>query len=346
MAARLNCPACQGWVVSPERAAAPDDSSFQRLGGEAQEAPFEGWDFSSFGDRYQVESPSWDYRRLAESQLRLLGPGAAVLDMGTGGGELLRTLHGLPRDTHATEGYPPNVLVARMALQPHAIEVDEVTNDAHLPYPDQRFDLILNRHESFDAFEVARVLRPGGVFLSQQVGGRDLAELNQQLAAPPHTYTDWTLDAATRQVTAAGLRVLDSGAELVEATFRDVGAIVRLLLITPWAVPGFPVDAYRPRLQRLHEYLNRGPLTCTRTASISLRNVLSVDQLVRVLHVPLPGELVPRPTRSDARPAGCNHRVEPPPARHPWLCGSPIADRSAAHRRATLACAATSSRPS
>lgn len=99
------------------------------------------------------------------------------------------------------------------------------------------------------------------MFLSQQVGGRDLAELNQQLAAPPHTYTDWTLEAATRQVTAAGLRVLDSGEELVEATFRDVGAIVRLLLITPWEVPGFTVDAYRPRLQRLHEYLNRGPLT-------------------------------------------------------------------------------------
>lgn len=247
--------------MSAERAGAPDDGSFQRLVGEAHEAPFEGWDFSSFGDRYQVQSPSWDYRRLVESQLRLLSPGAAVLDMGTGGGELLRTLDGLPRDTHATEGYPPNVLAARMALQPHAIEVDEVTNDAHLPYPDQRFDLILNRHESFDAFEVVRVLRPGGVFLSQQVGGRDLAELNQQLAAPPHTYTDWTLEAATRQVTAAGLWVLGSGEELLEATFRDVGAIVGLLLITPWVVPGFTVDAYRPQLQRLHQHLHHGPLT-------------------------------------------------------------------------------------
>ena len=65
---------------------------------------------------------------------------------------------------------------------------------------------------------------------------------------------------------------------------------------------------------------------CTRTASISLCSVLSVDQLVRVLHVPLLGELVARSTRSDTRSAGCNHRVEPEPARHPWLCGSPIAD--------------------
>jgi len=55
--------------------------------------------------------------------------------------------------------------------------------------------------------------------------------------------------------------VLDSGEELVEATFRDVGVIVRFLLITPWVVPGFTVDAYRPRRQRLHEYLHRGPLT-------------------------------------------------------------------------------------
>jgi hypothetical protein len=48
--------------------------------------PVPGWDFSSFGGRIEEEPLSWSYADLARGLL----PGAhAVLDIGTGGGELL-----------------------------------------------------------------------------------------------------------------------------------------------------------------------------------------------------------------------------------------------------------------
>ena len=45
-----------------------------------------------------------------------------------------------------------------------------------MPFEDSRFDVVLNRHELDDPAEVFRVLRPGGVFLTQQVDGRDSEE--------------------------------------------------------------------------------------------------------------------------------------------------------------------------
>lgn len=186
--------------------------------------------------------------------------GAAVLDLGTGGGELLCTFEDLPADARATEGYRPNVAVARAALASRGIEVDEVGDDDRLPYPDRRFDLVLDRHQSFDASEVARVLRPGGAFVTQQVGGQDLADLNELLGAPAHDYAHWDLDTAVRQVTDAGLRVRGAGEVLVPTTFLDVGAVVQLLSITPWQVPGFAMATYRPRLRDLHGRMSHGPL--------------------------------------------------------------------------------------
>jgi hypothetical protein len=42
-----------------------------------------------------------------------LEPRHSLLDMGTGGGELLASMAPLP-DVWATEGYPPNVPIARL----------------------------------------------------------------------------------------------------------------------------------------------------------------------------------------------------------------------------------------
>ena len=48
-----------------------------------------------------------------------------------------------------------------------------------LQFPDGFFDIVTSRHWSFDAAEAARVLKSGGIFLSQQVGERDKENLKQ-----------------------------------------------------------------------------------------------------------------------------------------------------------------------
>jgi len=64
--------------------------------------------------RLNQEFPlSWNYRN--EVKFRIYGI-SSLLDMGTGGGEFLSSLSPLPANTCATEGYEPNIPVARNRL--------------------------------------------------------------------------------------------------------------------------------------------------------------------------------------------------------------------------------------
>ncbi|NBE95548.1 class I SAM-dependent methyltransferase [Nonomuraea sp. KC401] len=101
----------------------------------------------------------WDYAGMVRERL----PGtASLLDLGTGGGELLASLAPLPPRTVATEGHPPNVPVARRRLEPLGVEVVAAGGEGTLPLPTGAFELIVDRHEAYDPHEVRRLLAPGG----------------------------------------------------------------------------------------------------------------------------------------------------------------------------------------
>lgn len=216
------------------------------------EEPFQGWDFSYLDDRYHEEQPPWSYDTLVREIL----PGAeTLLDMGTGGGEkLLEFADALPARTIATEGYPPNVPVARAALEPHGIQVMayDSEHDDRMPFADNTFDVILNRHESFDAREIARVLRPGGIFFTQQVDGRDMADL-YELFGVETAYAHVNLADIQAAVEQAGLVVRQALDWQGKAHFTDVGALVYYLHAVPWEAPAdFSVQRYGDVLLALH----------------------------------------------------------------------------------------------
>ncbi|UBU16017.1 class I SAM-dependent methyltransferase [Nonomuraea gerenzanensis] len=228
---------------------------FAELIHQAQAAPFEGWDFSVLRGRVTYDGAlPWDYERLASDHL---ATATSLLDLGTGGGELLASLAPLPPRAAATEGHPPNLPVARSRLAPLGVEVA-----AHpRAFPGDCFDLVLNRHERYDPAEVRRLLAPGGTYLTQQVSGRDLEELNAALGGPPHPDRDWDLAAAAAGL---GLRITWSAQGSFTTTFHDIGALVLFLRAVSWQVPGFEVSAYEERLRALHEDMIRGrPLKAT-----------------------------------------------------------------------------------
>lgn len=236
---------------------------YDELIAQALTMPFEGWDFGVFRGRMVEDSTAlpWDYEELVRGRLPYTG---RLLDLGTGGGELLASLAPLPARTAATEGYAPNVPVARKRLEPLGVEVVEVGDDDRLPLPDGSFELIVSRHESYDPAELRRVLKPGGTFITQQVGGRDLAEINQVLGAPEHEYAEWDLAGAVEELSAEGFEVCWRDEALLASTFHDVGALVLFLRITPWHVPDFDVIRYGDRLRELHDRMRTGhPLTAT-----------------------------------------------------------------------------------
>lgn len=238
-----------------------DRANFDRLVLEAEKLSVLGWDWAAIGDRYQESALPWDYTALVRNRLEGVN---RLLDMGTGGGEWLIGLGDLPAETWATEVWEPNVPVAKANLEPLGVRVVQVEENSLAGLPDGFFDLVVNRHESFDAAEVRRVMRPGGVFVTQQVGGQDARELNEALEDEVRLpYAEWGVELASELLLRAGFEVLESRSAQVEYEFADVGAVVFYLNATPWQVDGFSVERDRERLWEMYCAMGEGGLRAT-----------------------------------------------------------------------------------
>jgi SAM-dependent methyltransferase len=153
-------------------------------------APFEGWDFAYLSTRMVEDEPPWSYPGLARAALATAGD---TLDVATGGGEMLASLAPFSGRVRAVEGHQPNLPVAQRRLGPLGVEVFEGSTRLGMPFVDASFDLVLNRHGGFRPAEMARILKPGGVFLTQQVGGDNLQDLAAAFGAGL-AYPDTTLE--------------------------------------------------------------------------------------------------------------------------------------------------------
>jgi SAM-dependent methyltransferase len=216
---------------------------YEELVGAAAGVPMRGWEFSWLDGRANGSEPSWSYPALARGLLRRA---TSALDLDTGGGEMLAELAPLPPHTVAVESWTPNVPVARDRLTPFGVSVL-----TELPGGEEEFDVVLSRHGRLPAEDVARLLRPGGTLLSQQVGSDDLAELNAALGAPAPHPKRWTAEVAAATLEAAGLAVTDVREEHPTLTFRDVGAVVYQLRAVPWQIRDFDPQRYDRALRRL-----------------------------------------------------------------------------------------------
>ncbi|MGO1972562.1 MAG: class I SAM-dependent methyltransferase [Propionibacteriaceae bacterium] len=232
----------------------------------------QGWDFSFLAGRVSESAPPWDFEYLCRDALR---DTRSALDLGTGGGErLLALLADLPTavrptDLAATEGWPPNLPVATEALAPHGIETQAHDADADqtLPFPDGRFELIMNRHESYRAEDVLRTLTPGGTFLTQQVGGDDFAEIHDALGHP-YPYPEHTLERHRADLVAAGFEVSRAEQWYGPSVFDSVTTLLEYFSQVPWDLPDdFTVAEHRDTLLDLHRHGTDGAGNLTFTNS-------------------------------------------------------------------------------
>ena len=215
---------------------------------EERAAHIHGWDFSHLDGRYEEEQDlPWDYRATI---LRRLTPSSRLLDLDTGGGEFLLSLGHPHRLTAATEAYPPNVALCREVLTPLGIDFREGDSVDPLPFADATFDMVINRHGEYVPDEIARVLKPGGLFVTQQVGANnDRALVELLLPEPPALpFPDQRLNIAARRFEQAGFAVLEGQEAWRPIRFFDVGALVWFARIIEWEFPGFSVERCLDRL--------------------------------------------------------------------------------------------------
>lgn len=224
---------------------------------EERVAHIHGWDFSHIRGRYEEEQDlPWDY---AEIIGRYLTADMQLLDYDTGGGEFLLSLKHPYRNTAATEGYPPNVELCRETLSPLGISFKACDDPANIPFQNVSFDIIINRHGDFNADELFRLLKKGGIFITEQVGGdndRDLVEMVLPDTEKPFPHLN--LREQRRAFKDAGFHIVEETEAYRPIRFYDVGAFVWFAHIIEWEFPGFSVDRCFDRLLKMQEIIESG----------------------------------------------------------------------------------------
>lgn len=233
--------------------------SFDSLIETGASADVSGWDFSWLDGRATEDRPAWGYaRQLADR----LSRGSASLDIQTGGGEVLAEAEVFPATAVATESWPPNVLKATRLLHPRGVVVVADSDEPPLPFADEAFDLVTSRHPATIWWEeIARVLRPGGVYFAQHIGPASVFELIEFFLEPqPAARQGRRPDDETAAAESAGLEIVNLQTAKLRIEIHDVAAVVYLLRKVIWWVPGFSVEKYRDRLRELHDLIQRdGP---------------------------------------------------------------------------------------
>lgn len=226
---------------------------------------FSGWDFNYLTQTGRMTSSplKWNYYNLVIPHLIRA---KSLLDMGTGGGEVLSRFAPLPGMTYATEQYIPNLPVAKKRLEPLGVlvfQIDEkFPNNEHLPFESSFFDLIINRHESFYPPELHRILKNDGLFITQQVG-LGLYRIKKQLTGIDAKTSNWGLQSNITGLESAGFRIVEAMEDKQYTRFYDIGAIAYWLKAIPWIIEDvtgkqdFTIEKYKDKLHKIHDEIQK-----------------------------------------------------------------------------------------
>jgi len=221
---------------------------------EEEIAHIHGWDFSHIDGRYtEQDDLPWDYRTVIEEYLT---PEMKIMDIDTGGGEFLLSLNHPHKNTAAMENYPPNAELCKDVLLPLGVDFRTGDGKEKLPFDDGSFDMVIDRHGDYNAEEIYRVLKPGGLFITQQVGAENDREVVALLCGETEIpFPDQYLDITTRKFEGAGFTILQGEEVFRPIRFFDVGALVWFARIIQWEFPDFSVDTHLEKLLRAQKVL-------------------------------------------------------------------------------------------
>ncbi len=135
-----------------------------------------GWDFSKIS--VYTEGVKWDYQ---QEILKRAHPTDLLLDIGSGGGENLVTLAaslafivGIDQSGEMIKTAQKNSIQANFKN----IQFCQMSS-GFLQFPHEFFDIVTCRHAPFHPEEVAKVLKKGGYFITQQVSEADKLNIKQ-----------------------------------------------------------------------------------------------------------------------------------------------------------------------
>ena len=222
---------------------------------EEESKTFKGWDFSYLDGRWEDEELPWSYRDIV---LKYLNPSLYLLDIGTGGGEFLLSLNHPYKNTSITEGYKPNYELCLDKLGPLGIKVyNYVGDEIFKTIDDNQFDIVINRHESYNEKELKRILKPNGLFITQQVGAynnKDLATFFDENHIDQ--FPEMILENCLERLKHNKFQIIYKNEYYPMLKFYDLGAIAYFAKIIKWEFLNFNVVDNIDKFIVLQEELN------------------------------------------------------------------------------------------
>ncbi|MBQ4158087.1 MAG: class I SAM-dependent methyltransferase, partial [Clostridia bacterium] len=172
--------------------------------------------------------------------------------------EFLLSLGHPYENTSCMEGYPPNAELCKKTLPPLGIDF-RAGNADKIPFADESFDMVINRHGDFSEKEISRVLKKGGVFITQQVGAYNDRELVNLFYGDntPLPFPEQTLEKAQAKFEKAGFVIENAMEHFGTIRFFEIGALVWFARIIEWEFPSFSVDKFLSQIESAQSIISR-----------------------------------------------------------------------------------------
>jgi len=212
-----------------------------------------GWDFSKIDKRTKTVGEKWDFLEIVKNYV---SNETILLDIGTGGGEKLLEIAKFVEKAYGIDNSRSMITTANRNLRKaKMLNVEFKLADAKkLPFTEESFDVAMCRQAPFYAEEVFRVLKPNGVFLSQQVGEENKQNIKeifgrgQSFGEKPGSF----MSDCIQELENAGLKILRTDTYNATEYYTDMADLIFLLRNTP-IMPDFDIEKDERHLEEIEK---------------------------------------------------------------------------------------------
>ena len=141
-----------------------------------------GWSFDKMKHSIEQDHPYFYYHEVVKH----INANTVMLDIGCGSGEKSTKYFGYAKKIIMLDNEPEMLLKAKQNVetfykgtQIDKFEFVEGNADGSLNFEDESFDLVVSRHCGGNMKEIYRILKKGGVFISEDIDEQDCLEIKE-----------------------------------------------------------------------------------------------------------------------------------------------------------------------
>ena len=212
-----------------------------------------GWNFNKIFERVKTIGKKWNFLETVKTFLK---KETILLDIGTGGGEKLLQIAKFVKKAYGIDISKGMIITAKKNLsESKTSNVEFKLADANkLPFPKDYFDVITCKHAPFSVKELFRVLKPNGIFITQQVGEKDKQNIKdifgrgQSFGGKSGT----SMNRYIKELEQFKFKIIKKETYNATQYFESMKDIIFLLKNTP-IIPHFNIEKDKKYLQELEE---------------------------------------------------------------------------------------------